>query len=232
MTVWRRNEHLRGMASLPVRRSPAFQLADGSRAAEIKHAIPIQPVHMREVVLVRHGMPTCDHGTRIRGRDFARWVEAFERAPLDRSLPPPAELRAQVATVSCVVTSTKRRAIESAALVAPDRPLLSDPLFDEAGIPTAIELRLALAPVHWDAIARLAWMLGWSRGVESASEARSRADRAARQLAGLASTHGSVALVGHGMLNTLIARALRRDGWIGAGSARAYWGRVTLRRAP
>jgi broad specificity phosphatase PhoE len=109
--------------------------------------------------------------------------------------------------------------------------LLSDPLFDEAGIPTAIELRLALAPVHWDAIARLAWMLGWSRGVESASEARSRAARAARHLAGLASTHGSVALVGHGMLNTLIARALRRDGWIGAGSPRAYWGRVTLRRA-
>jgi broad specificity phosphatase PhoE len=123
-----------------------------------------------------------------------------------------------------------RRAIESAVLVAPDRPLVSDPLFDEAGIPTAIELRLALAPVHWDAIARVAWMLGWSSGVESASEARRRAARAANHLAGLAWTHGSVALVGHGMLNTLIARALGRDGWIRAGSPRAYWGRVTLRR--
>jgi hypothetical protein len=36
-----------------------------------------------------------------------------------------------------------------------DVPCARDSLFDEAGIPTAIELRLKLAPEQWDAIARL-----------------------------------------------------------------------------
>jgi broad specificity phosphatase PhoE len=182
-------------------------------------------------MLVRHGMPVCDQRTRVRGRDFARWVAAYEGAPIDQTLAPPSRVRTRLATVQCLVTSTLRRSIESAALAAPGRTPVSDALFDEAGIPTAIGLGLALLPTHWDALARAAWLLGWSRGVESATEARARATRAARHLAGLASTHGSVALVGHGMLNTFIARALRREGWSGSGSPRAYWGLVALRRA-
>jgi broad specificity phosphatase PhoE len=147
----------------------------------------------------------------------------------------PADLPTQVAAIRCLVTSTMRRAIESAELVAPGRPPLTNALFDEAGLPTAIGLGLALPPEHWGAIARVAWMLGWSpwwpevdraaraRGAESAREANARAARAATHLANLASTHGSVVLFGHAMLNTLIARALRRDGWTRAGSPRAYW---------
>src|SRR5262249_38073522 len=50
------------------------------------------------------------------------------------------------------------------------------------------------------------------------------------RLASLALEHGSVALVGHGMLNTLLVFALRRGGWTGSGEPRAYWGLVALRR--
>ncbi|HSA54606.1 MAG TPA: hypothetical protein VLE53_02830 [Gemmatimonadaceae bacterium] len=40
----------------------------------------------------------------------------------------------------------------------------------------------------------------------------------------------SVVLFGHGMLNTLISRALRRGGWTASGSPRTHWGSVSLRR--
>jgi broad specificity phosphatase PhoE len=135
-----------------------------------------------------------------------------------------------VVTIHCLVTSTMRRAVESAAVLAPGRAPLVNPLFDEAETPTAIRTRLALTPGHWDAIARGAWFLGWSPGVESLNHARRRAARAAAHLAGLATDHGSALLVGHGMLNTLIADALRQEGWIGMGRPRAYWGAVALRK--
>ena len=175
-------------------------------------------------------MPLCDHHTKIRGCDFAEWVAAYDRAPIDRSRLPAVELRARVAAISCTVTSTLRRSIESASLVAPAQPAASDPLFDEAGIPTAIPFRFTLSPNHWDMLARAAWILGWSPGVESFRVARRRAARAAAHLETLACEHGAVALFGHGMLNTLIARTLRRSGWVGTGSPRTYWGSVVLQR--
>jgi broad specificity phosphatase PhoE len=186
---------------------------------------------MFNVLLIRHGIPLCDHRTKIRGCDFASWVAAYESAPVDRSIPPPPELQARLATVPCIVTSTLRRAIESASLVAPGRPATSYALFDEAGIPTAIPFRLTLSPGQWDVFARVAWILGWSAGAESLRDARARATRAAAQMVALASEHGTVALVGHGMLNTLVSRALRRFGWTGSGSPRTYWGSVALQKS-
>ena len=183
---------------------------------------------MPEILLVRHGRPVCDHASRIRGCDFARWVDAYECAPLDVKSQPTVGLLAQVATIHCLVTSTMRRAVESAAVLAPGRTPIINPLFNEAGIPTTIRTRLALAPGHWDVIARGAWFMGWSPGVESFQEARRRAARAADRLSDLAAEHDSVMLVGHGMLNTLIARALRRNGWTGRGHPRAYCGGVSL----
>lgn len=184
-----------------------------------------------EILLVRHGVPMCDHRTRIRGCDFGDWVTAYDNAPIDPASRPAAQLAERVSAMPCVATSILRRAIESASIVAPGRPLVSDPLFNEAAIPTAIQLRLALPPGQWDALARAAWLLGWAPGAESAREASARAARAADQLIALATQHGGVALVGHGMLNSLITRALRRAGWTGSGSPRSYWGSVALRRA-
>ena len=185
---------------------------------------------MFQILLVRHGMPLCDLHSRIRGSAFAEWVAAYDRAPIDRSKPPSPELRARLATIPWILTSTLRRSIESAALIAVSQPTASDPLFDEAGILTALPFRFSLTPNHWDILARAAWMLGWSPGVESFRAAKRRAARASARLETLSSEHGEVALIGHGMLNTLIARALRRSGWIGTGSPRTYWGTVLLQK--
>jgi broad specificity phosphatase PhoE len=69
----------------------------------------------------------------------------------------------------------------------------------------------------------MAWYCGWSDSAESVREARGRAQRAAARLAELTREHRSVMLVGHGETNRLITRALRRMGWHGSGSGRAYW---------
>lgn len=186
---------------------------------------------MPEILLVRHGRTLCDHRTRIRGGEFARWVQAYEAAPLDPGLPPGAAVQSRVQAAAWIVTSTMDRARQSAELLAPGRPVVTDPLFDEVGIPTRVGLPFPLRPTHWDGLARLAWLMGWSPDTETLRRATVRAARGAEQLVGLAAQHGSVALVGHGMLNTLILRALRRSGWVGTGSPREYWGLVALHRA-
>jgi broad specificity phosphatase PhoE len=69
------------------------------------------------------------------------------------------------------------------------------------------------------------------RAQESAREARSRAHRAAERLAELARTHGSVMLVGHGLMNALILRVLGNAGWRGSASRATYWSVVAMERA-
>jgi broad specificity phosphatase PhoE len=186
---------------------------------------------MSEILLVRHGKPQVDHNTRIRGCEFARWVAEYDDAPIDRSFLPSPELLARLTRIPCIMTSTMRRSVESASIFAPGRSALAEPLFREAGIPTGIPFRIALSPGSWDALSRAAWLLGMASGDESFQKARVRAAQAAARLVALAHQHGSVALVGHGMLNTLIIRALRGSGWTGTGTPRVYWGSVSLQNA-
>ena len=96
-------------------------------------------------------------------------------------------------------------------------------------MPMATSDRQAVRPRHWNALGRIAWMLGWSRGRESWPAARHRSKLAAARLAELAHDHGSVLLVGHGLLNILIQCALRATGWTGGGWRSDYWSYVILR---
>src|SRR3989442_6434751 len=74
--------------------------------------------------------------------------------------------------------------------------------------------------VEW--LARSAWFCGWSAGVESLKGARERASKAASLLTARAEACGAVVLVGHGLMNILIARRLRVAGWHGPRFPRAH----------
>ena len=126
------------------------------------------------------------------------------------------------------MTSPLRRSVESAALVAPGRPVLCEPLFIEAGMPVSSSVTMVIRPRRWTVLSRIAWVLGWSEGRESWPAARHRAKLAANRLGELAKEKGSVLLVGHGLLNLLIQRALRATGWTGGGWRADYWSHVTL----
>jgi hypothetical protein len=92
---------------------------------------------------------------------------------------------------------------------------LIDPCFREAELPSAIRSGLRLRPEMWTWLARSAWFCGWSAGVESLGAARERAAEAASVLIGHAESFGAVVLVGHGLMNILIAQRLRAAGWRG-----------------
>ena len=77
----------------------------------------------------------------------------------------------------------------------------------------------------WAGLARAAWFAGWADGVESFRAARTRAASAAAILCEHAETRGAVALVGHGLMNILIAGQLRAAGWRGPRlPSQRHWG--------
>ncbi|MEO7580899.1 MAG: hypothetical protein ABIT83_25120, partial [Massilia sp.] len=70
---------------------------------------------------------------------------------------------------------------------------------------------------------RLLWAAGFSAGIESLVHARVRARGAAQALAALAAD-GPVLLLGHGIMNRLIARELTTLGWMASErQGKGYW---------
>lgn len=170
---------------------------------------------MIRIVLARHGRPAWDFRTPIAGHALAEWLRGEAEAPLAGSPRPSPELEQLSRAASCLAASPLRRSRDSAQLLAPAAVPLIDPCFREAELPSGFRSGLRLPPLMWAGIARSAWFCGWSDGVESFKAARDRAASAASLLTRHAEEFGAVVLVGHGLMNILIARHLRASRWRG-----------------
>lgn len=179
---------------------------------------------MTRIVLARHGRPVLDSRTLIPGHGLAVWLEVERNAPLDPTSRPSAELEQWAQAARLVIVSPLRRSRDSARLLRPATEPTIEEEVREAPLPSAFRSPLRLPPAVWAGIARSAWFCGWSAGVESFSDTRRRAAAAARRLQALAADRGDVLVIGHGLMNALIAAALRALGWSGARfPSRSHW---------
>lgn len=170
---------------------------------------------MSTIVLARHGRLSWDSRTPIPGYGLAEWLRGEADAPLDPASRPGADLERLSQTAQCLVVSPLRRSRDSAQLLTPGTAAIIDPCFREAELPSAFRSGVRLRPQLWAGLARSAWFCGWSDGVESFTAARKRAVKAAALLTDRADSSGTVVLVGHGLMNILIARVLRAAAWRG-----------------
>lgn len=183
------------------------------------------------IVLARHGRPDWDNEVWIRGCELVDYIRGRDHAPIDPSHRPSAELEEIARTSDMIAVSTLRRSYESAQLLAPGAVLTMDVMFREVFTPTEIKSRVRLPAKAWGAFARVRWLGGWSPGVESYPEARLRSRSAATALERLSEEHGNVLLEAHGIMNGMIARWLRKDGWKGPFfRARHYWSFVVYEK--
>jgi broad specificity phosphatase PhoE len=182
---------------------------------------------MREyrIILVRHGKPQIDVSEQITGLQLADWVQRYDDAPLDRSYLPPEALLSLGHAADYIMTSALRRSVESAQMVAPKTQHHVSLQVHEARLPMPKSIDFVLPAQVWINITGLAWFLGWSAQVESLQQVSQRANFAVAELTKIAQQQGTVLLVGHGIINLLIARKLRSLGWQGAWFPNsAYWG--------
>lgn len=150
------------------------------------------------------------------------WIDSYNLSQVNPESMPPHNVRVANSALT-IVTSTSLRAVSSVEALG-QKPLLKQRLYCEAELPYAHWGFLRLPPSFWAGLFRLFWFLGYSNNSETLGAARARAKTAASHLVYLAAA-GPVLLVGHGILNRLIAKELLLMGWSGPSSpSSAYWG--------
>jgi broad specificity phosphatase PhoE len=187
---------------------------------------------VERIILIRHGQPDIPVAPRASHREFQSYIDAYENSGLDPQSAPPEELQDLVGEVAAVFTSGKRRADDSARVLAPNADLIADPLFVEAPLAAPRIPLLKMRVPKWAVVARIFWHAGYHPEIETYRRAKRRAGQAADILVARARADGAAALVAHGYFNFLIGRELRRRGFAKSGSHRArFWNVVVYDRS-
>lgn len=185
-----------------------------------------------EIILARHGRLHFPSRSWITPRQMKEWIQIYNQANVvvDEA-PPDASDKARDSGI--VVSSTLPRCIQSAeAIVHGSQSFVTDAVFCEADLPGGSWNAPRVSFAMLAALFRLAWFLGYSSDVESLPQTKARARRAALRLIELAVQHGSVFLVGHGIINMLIAKKLLTLGWSGPARPIAKYWRYSVYQKP
>ena len=174
-----------------------------------------------EIILLRHGKPGIELNGKIRPVDFKQLVSAYAESGIQDN--PPFHLKDRFNS-HYVVCSHLQRSMHSANKLGFDEIHISDKLFAETDIPYFEKRAIKLPVIGWLIIFRIMWLFGFHKNGEPFSRAKIRAKQAALKLIELAEENEKVILIGHGVMNRLIARQLRLKNWQGPGSpGRKYW---------
>lgn len=166
------------------------------------------------IILVRHGKPDLSSKALCTPREMKDWVARYQKAPVPGERIP-AQTRRLAREAGAVVSSPISRCVRSLEYLMGHADSPTDEVYAEAHLPY-LELDAPRLPVKaWRLLFRSAWFLGFAAHTESIGSSSVRASQAAEKLIELAERHGSVLLMGHGIMNVLIAWQLRKRGWRG-----------------
>jgi len=166
---------------------------------------------MGRIILVRHAKVNIDNPW-IHAGEMKTFIERYDHATIE---PPQIteEIHALTESADIELSSKLSRSRETLELFG-NRVRDCHAVFNEAGLPYADGKSFKLPAKVWTLIFRLAWLLGYSNHSESYKEAKMRAEVAADLLVSLAADHQTVLLVGHGVMNCLIAKSLKKRGFV------------------
>lgn len=174
-----------------------------------------------EIILLRHGKPELDLKGRLNASEIKQLVIAYEQSGIQDH--PPETLR-KCFNGHHIVCSDLARSVQSAKRLGFKQIHLSDALFKESGMPHFDQSFFKLPAMIWFTLLRIMWLFGFKKNGESFVQAKLRAKKATNKLIVLAEKNKKVILVGHGLMNRLIAKQLRLRHWQGPASpGKKYW---------
>lgn len=181
-----------------------------------------------KIVLLRHGEPEIDLSNMLKmkcsANELKPLIRAYTDSGLNKQKEPPSEAVCVSKSCRSVVCSDLPRSIESAKALALPKIDLVDSVFRESDLPHANWRYPKLTLLTWLLFFRALWFLGYSNNGEPISTAKQRAQIAFVKLKQMADEHGSVMLIGHGIVNRLVAKKLRSNGWQGPKNpGNNYW---------
>jgi broad specificity phosphatase PhoE len=199
------------------------------------HSSTVRPTdeaaRAERIILIRHGRPDIPVSPRASHREFRLYIDAYEESGLDPVSAPPEELQDLVRELSAVFTSGRKRAHDSARVLAPSAELIADPLFVEAPLASPPIPLLRMRVPKWAVVSRILWHVGFHPRIENYRRSKNRAAQAADILMARARSDGAAALVAHGYFNLILGRELRRRAFRKTGWHRArFWNAVIYDR--
>jgi len=176
------------------------------------------------ITLIRHAKVLAKEDTKLYASEMPQWVEYYNTAPIDETLPK-SEVIQHIKSANVVVASSLSRTHDSLALLGVE-PSVRDSIFDEVEVPEGKIPYIKLYPRQWLVILRLMMFVGIGKRSSSLKASKSRAVQAANELIVLTQSNENVALMGHGGMNWLIAKALEKEGWncVEDGHSSKNWG--------
>ncbi|EMR02926.1 histidine phosphatase family protein [Cesiribacter andamanensis] len=170
--------------------------------------------NLRQIALIRHGEPDLHKTGKFSYEEAKEYVKHYDSVGI--ILPDEPFFDVEDKEEIAFFSSTINRAHNTAQyLFGADREMVVSADFREFERQIGNRrIRMRLPLKYWTTTARIKWMLGLDReGLESFSEAKERARKAASLLDDASRTTPKVVLVAHGFLNRYIKRNLEREGW-------------------
>ncbi len=180
-----------------------------------------------KIIFIRHGKPDFNPSQWLGSDKVHSRLLGYKES---RVTTPPSSDQINLAEKSAYycMTSELSRAQDSATLLFNTAPEVSA-LFNEAELPHPNRLWL---PLPWSAflvIYRLAWLLGYRKNAAGRQQDLHRANAAANLLLERASEHACVYVLGHGIMNRLIVRALVKQGMsVQSKNGDGYWAQTEV----
>lgn len=172
-----------------------------------------------EITFVRHGPSCCKSQGRCSVKQFKEWVKSYDEMGILQEPVVPLDTIRKCQDSSVIITSSLVRAVESTRVLLSgiEKKTIQSKMFREAELPIidGIPSFIRLKPSCWAFLFRFLWMAGYGGKKETFRQARRRAEKASGTLMEYARIHGKVVVVGHGIFNRMVAKALIKKGWQG-----------------
>jgi broad specificity phosphatase PhoE len=165
------------------------------------------------IILARHGEPALSRKERLNWRGYKFWWGLYDEGGLKADQDAPQIIKKLAREADIVVSSTLRRAVETATIAKDGPPDILEPLLVEAPLPPPNLGYLRFGPRTWGALARISWLMGFSGEGETHKQAKVRAHEAAVMLSDTARDGKVVFAAAHGWFNRMIRPALIRQGF-------------------
>ncbi|MCH6256064.1 histidine phosphatase family protein [Puniceicoccaceae bacterium K14] len=181
-----------------------------------------------KIVVMRHGQPEMDIDSlkveKLSPQGVGEIVEQYERTDLNPDSEVPQQSLLVAESCSFAISSKLPRALSSIQKLGLEDRAVAFDCFNESSLPYLNWGKPRASFFTWCLLFRTAWFLGFSRNGESISDAKRRACKCADLVFQKLETHESLLVLGHGIMNRLLYRELKRSGWIEKESTGgSYW---------
>ena len=164
-----------------------------------------------KIVIMRHAKVLIEN-RKIYANELKSIIAEYDTAPIEQEVKNLKELKALADTCNVFVSSGLYRSVESLLLLSKEADYVDEVFAELESFYTEKKI-IQLSFYTWGFCLKLIWFLGLSNGSKSYKESKIEAQKASEILINLAKKEDSVMLMGHGLKNMLIVRALKQRGW-------------------